>query len=130
VSGLALACSGDDDDEPEATPSTQEKVAYCENVAETTASLAAMKAAVGPPLNQVALVDSRQDAAAHIELLRFPAEQLQGGADALDTLKQDLDELNKLFATQDVSANADAIRTQAAVVENDLRAMNELGNCP
>ena len=129
AAGVVLACGSSDDDEADATPTSQEKVAYCENLGKTTTSLGAMKSAL-VPIDQVALVDARQDAAAYIEVLRFPAEQLQGGGDALDTLKRDLDELNKLFATQDLSANADAIRSQAIVIESDLQEMKELGSCP
>ena len=128
MAALLLGCSSSDDD-AESTPTSQESVAYCSNVQKTATYLSDMKNAL-VPFNQVALVEARQNAAASIELLNTPAAQFQGGSDALDALKQDLNELNRLFATQDLSANADAIRSQAAVVENDLQDMKDLGNCP
>jgi hypothetical protein len=126
---IGLACSSGDDDDAVSTPTTQETAAFCTNVERTAVYLGQMRDAL-VPLDQVALVEARQNAAASIELLNTPATRLQGGSDALDTLKQDLNELNRLFATQDLSANADAIRSQAAVVENDLQDMKDLGNCP
>jgi hypothetical protein len=132
---LCVAC-GDSDSDSDARaedtpspPTTAEQLAYCREVAATTKYLQDMKSALGPPLDQVALVESRANARASLDYLYSASDGLQGGADALTTLTADLNELNRLFATQDLAGAADEIRAQVDVVAADLESMNTLGGC-
>lgn len=131
---LSVACSDSGSDvrveNTTAPPTTGEEVAYCREVAATTGYLQDMKSALGPPLDQVALVDSRANARASLDYLYSVSDELQGGSEALTTLTQDLNELNRLFATQDLAGAADEIRAQTDVVAADLASMKSVGNCP
>jgi hypothetical protein len=105
-------------------------MAYCREINATTQYLQDMKSALGLPLDQVALVESRANVRASLDYLYSASDELQGGSDALTTLTQDLNELNRLFATQDLAGAADDIRAQADVVAADINSMKALGNCP
>jgi hypothetical protein len=129
VSFLGVACGGDSDAEPSATPTQEEVVAYCKNVDATQKFLEDMKDAL-VPFDEVAMTDARANVRASLDYLYSTSDELQGGSDALVTLKEDMEQLNRLFATPDLVAASDDIRAQAAVVENDLSTMKSQAGCP
>jgi hypothetical protein len=125
---LALGCSNPSDDENE-PPTADEKAAFCVDVANTRNSLADVRDAL-LPLDEEAMKDARADTRASVDYLEGSSLQLQGGADAVEVLKEDLFKLPQILATPSLVRVADDFPALVGVNSTDLYNLQATGGSP
>jgi hypothetical protein len=125
---LALGCSNPSDDENE-PPTAEEQAAFCTDLANTRNSIAEVQDAL-LPLDEVAMQNARADTRASIDYLEGSSLQLQGGADQVEVLKEDIFKLQEILATPSLVSAADDIRGQVGVISTDLDTLEATGGCP
>ena len=127
---LAVACSDSaPGNEAESTPTAQEVLNYCSDVARMRNSLLDVQDALFP-LDEVAMQEARAHARADFDYLEGSALQLQGGANAADQLQADVERMLELLASPSLVSVSDDIRAQTQVITTGLDSLEAVGNGP